>query len=97
MTVLAAGECIGLERAMRAVTIDAAFLLRLEHEIGSVEVGKRADFAVLEADPFECDLDVLPAIEVWGTVYGGVAHAAAASLPGTERQATEGGTECLTG
>lgn len=80
-TVLSPGECIGLERAMRAVTIDAAFLLRLENEIGSIEVGKRADFAVLEDDPFGCGPDGLPTIKVWGTVFGGVAH-----------QATETGT-----
>jgi predicted amidohydrolase YtcJ len=77
VTVLSPGECIGLERAMRAVTIDAAFLLRLENEIGSIEVGKRADFAVLESDPFECELDELPAIKVWGTIYAGVAYQAA--------------------
>ncbi len=75
-TVLAPGECIGLERAFRAVTIDAAFLLRLEDEIGSIEVGKRADFAVLDTDPFECPLDELPNIKVWGTVYAGETHKA---------------------
>ena len=81
VTVLSPGECVGLDRAMRAVTIDAAFLLRLEDEIGSIEVGKRADFAVLHDDPFECELDALPSIEVWGTVYAGVPYPAADTAP----------------
>ena len=76
-SILYPGECIGLEQAMRAVTIDAAFLLRLESEIGSIEVGKRADFSILEEDPFAVPLDSLPSIKVWGTVYAGEIHQAA--------------------
>lgn len=71
-TVLAPGERIGVERAMRAITIDAAHVLRLDGEIGSLEVGKIADFTVLEHDPFEVDPSRLKDIGVWGTVLGGV-------------------------
>ncbi len=49
--VLGASERIGVERALRAVTIDAAWQLRLEDRIGSIEVGKFADFVLLDADP----------------------------------------------
>ena len=37
--------------ALRAVTIDAAWQVFLDHEIGSIEVGKRADLVVLSGDP----------------------------------------------
>ena len=38
---------------------------------GSVEVGKRADFAVLEDDPLAVGAERLKDVPVWGTVLGG--------------------------
>jgi hypothetical protein len=45
-------ECLTVEQALRAITIDAAWILRLENEVGSIRSGKKADFTVLDADPF---------------------------------------------
>ncbi|MDI4235574.1 amidohydrolase [Bradyrhizobium sp. Arg237L] len=70
-TVLAPGERIGVERALRAITIDAAYVLGAEQRLGSLEPGKFADFAILEADPFEVDPVDLKDIRIWGTVLGG--------------------------
>jgi hypothetical protein len=75
-TVLAPGERIGVERAMRAITIDAAYVLGLERELGSIEVSKFADFTILDADPFEADPLTIKDIPIWGTVLGGVKHPA---------------------
>ena len=49
----------------------AAHTLRLDHCIGSIEVGKYADFAVLEQDPLEVAPQDLRDVPVWGTVLGG--------------------------
>ncbi len=64
------GEKIGLDEALQAITLGAAYTLHMDDEIGSIEVGKRADFAVLESDPTEAGAD-LRNISVWGTVQGG--------------------------
>ncbi len=70
-TVMAPGERIGVERAMRAITIDAAYALGLERKVGSLEPGKHADFAVLEEDPFEVAPERLKDIRIWGTALAG--------------------------
>ena len=70
-TVLAPGERITVERAMRAITVDAAHVLSRDHEVGSIEVGKFADFAVLADDPFECEPANLGGIDVVGTILAG--------------------------
>ena len=49
--VLAPQEKVSVEAAIRAVTINAAWQCHSEHEIGSLEKGKLADFVILESDP----------------------------------------------
>ena len=68
---LGAYERIDVEQALRAITLGAAYTLKLDGEIGSIEAGKRADFAVLEDDPTEIGADRLRAVRVWGTVQDG--------------------------
>jgi predicted amidohydrolase YtcJ len=46
-------ERVSREEAIRAFTLDAAFAAFMEDEIGSLEVGKRADFIVLDRDIME--------------------------------------------
>jgi len=41
------------DAALRAVTIDAAKILRLERRLGSLEPGKDADFVVMDRHPFD--------------------------------------------
>jgi predicted amidohydrolase YtcJ len=68
---LGAHERIGLDEALRAITIGAAYTLKLDGEIGSIETGKRADFAVLEDDPIEAGPAGLKDVRVWGVVQSG--------------------------
>ena len=64
-------EGISVEQALAAVTIGAAYTLKLDHRVGSIEAGKFSDFAVLEQDPFDVAPEKLKDIPVWGTVVGG--------------------------
>ena len=70
-TVLGPEQRVTVFDALRAMTIEAAYQLHLNQEIGSIEFGKKADFCVLETDPLEIDPIELKDIPVWGTVFGG--------------------------
>lgn len=70
-------ECINVDDALRTITLGAAYTLKLDGEVGSIETGKRADFAVLEDDPTEIGAEHLKDVRVWGTVLGGRVFAAA--------------------
>ena len=67
-------ERISLDAALRAITTDAAWIVGWEDEIGSIRAGKRADFTVLEADPYAVGVAGLKDIPVWGTVFEGEVH-----------------------
>jgi predicted amidohydrolase YtcJ len=69
--VLGAAEKISVPQALRAITLGAAWTLKLDHEVGSIECGKRADFAVLEDDPLTVDPMALKDVRVWGTMLSG--------------------------
>jgi predicted amidohydrolase YtcJ len=69
--VLGAGERIPVADALRAITLGAAYTLKMDHLIGSLEVGKCADFAVLDADPLTIDPGRLRDIKVHATILGG--------------------------
>jgi predicted amidohydrolase YtcJ len=46
-------ETLSLETMINGYTIDAAYQLKLENEIGSIEVGKKADIVILEENLFD--------------------------------------------
>ncbi len=64
-------ERISLDAALRAITIDAAWIMGWEDEIGSIRAGKKADFTVLESDPYQVGVQGLKDIAIWGTVFEG--------------------------
>jgi hypothetical protein len=76
--VLGAAECLTVAEALHAITLGPAWTLKLDHEIGSIACGKRADFAVLEDDPLAVAPMALKDVRVWGTVLSGRVFAAAA-------------------
>ncbi len=73
-SVLAPQLRLSLDQALRAVTIDAARAIRMEDEIGSIAVGKKADFTVLTEDPYLVPIEKLHRIPISATVFEGVTH-----------------------
>lgn len=68
-----AGEAqrVTREGALRAVTLDAAYSLQMEKEVGSIVPGKLANFTILADSPVTCDAAKIKDIAVWGTVHEG--------------------------
>ena len=69
--VLGEAQRISVQEALYAVTLGAAYTLKMDREIGSIEAGKRADFAVLGDDPTAVNPAALKDVPVLGTVLGG--------------------------
>jgi predicted amidohydrolase YtcJ len=67
-----AAERLTVPEALEAITLGAAYTLKMDGEIGSIETGKRADFAVLADDPAEIGAERLKDLRVLGTVVDGV-------------------------
>jgi len=74
-----ATEQLDLETMVRGYTINGAYQLRMEDEIGSIEVGKRADLVVLDQNLFAIDPahihSIVPsAVVVDGALLHGALH-----------------------
>lgn len=69
--IKAPNERISLDKAMRAITIEAAQVIGMDHLVGSIAAGKKADFAVLDRDPYSAGVDELRSIRVEGVIYEG--------------------------
>lgn len=67
-----ANQSISLDDALKAHTINAAYHLRREHDLGSITPGKLADFVELSADPYTADFGALSdQVTVLGTWCNG--------------------------
>lgn len=64
-------ERLSVDQAIRAHTSDAAWQLRLEDKIGTLEVGKLADLVVLDRDPYASDVYHIHTIAVEHTFSDG--------------------------
>ncbi|QEH35486.1 N-substituted formamide deformylase precursor [Aquisphaera giovannonii] len=62
---------VTLDQALKAVTLDAAYSVRMEGRVGSITVGKDANLTVLEQDPYEVHPAKIKDIPVWGTMLEG--------------------------
>ncbi|WP_223880704.1 amidohydrolase [Roseococcus microcysteis] len=69
---LDASEAITPREALAAYTTLGAFAQREEADKGSLDIGKLADFAVLDTDILECDPAAIRDTRVTATVVGGV-------------------------
>ncbi|WP_306141204.1 amidohydrolase [Roseibium sp. MMSF_3412] len=62
---------MSLEQALRSHTIDAAYGIGIDDEVGSLEVGKKADLVVLSENLFEIDPNDISEVDVLYTMMGG--------------------------
>lgn len=62
---------VSLDTALKAVTIDAAYSIRQEKKVGSIEVGKDANLTILDRSPYGVKAKALKDIGVWGTMLAG--------------------------
>ena len=62
---------IDLKSAIRAVTIDAAWQLHMDEKIGSLRSGKKADFVILDRDPFKVNEEDIHRIQILATFVNG--------------------------
>lgn len=64
-------EALSIDEALRLFTLDGAYASFEEKSKGSIEIGKEADFVVLDANPFEVNKDQIGHIEVLQTYMNG--------------------------
>ncbi len=64
-------ESISVYEALKAVTINAAYGYHEENEKGSIRVGKKADFVILDKSPFEVSKERINEIKVLKTIKDG--------------------------
>lgn len=64
-------ERITLDQALKAATLDSAYVLDLEDQIGSIEVGKKADIVVLEKDLYKIPPSDISTTKVKMTMMNG--------------------------
>jgi predicted amidohydrolase YtcJ len=69
--VLGPGQRVAVDRAIRAVTLDAAYAMFLDDKVGSLVPGKWADLVILDQDPRTTDPARIPQIKVLETWVGG--------------------------
>lgn len=63
-SVVGPDQAITVQRALEAITIDAARQVGMADRIGTLEVGKEADMTILEGNPLTVDPDKIAAIKV---------------------------------
>ena len=64
-------QALSLTEAIRAYTIQAAYVMRQESQVGSLEVGKEADFIILDRNIFEIPVDQIRQTTVLKTYLQG--------------------------
>jgi len=77
-----AGAGLSNDRALRVATSEAALVLGLESQIGTVEAGRLADLVIVDGNPLE---NIADAANIVAVVHGGVWHDRATLLTAPPR------------
>lgn len=62
---------ISLEEAIKAYTLNGAYVMRQEDRVGSLEIGKLADFVVLDKDVFSISSNQIHTTKIVLTIFNG--------------------------
>jgi len=68
---LSPGQLLSIWQGLRAMTVDAAYAVHWEDDLGTLEPGKLADVVVLSANPLLARVEELAGVRVWLTMVGG--------------------------
>ena len=82
---------VTVAEALHAVTLGAAHSWRREHELGSIEPGKLANFTVVDRNPLDTDPAQIDGIDVLGTFFEGHWHPVPAGASRVTGVASAGG------
>ena len=69
--VKAPNERLSLDKALRAITIEAAQVIGMDALVGSITAGKKADFTLLDRDPYAVGAARLRDLKVKGVIFEG--------------------------
>jgi hypothetical protein len=69
--ILGAGQCIPVSAALKSLTLWAAYHHYEESNRGSIEVGKLADFVVLDRNPHKIPEEELSELKIMETIKEG--------------------------
>ena len=64
-------ERLSRYEALESITVDAAYALGMEDEIGRIKPGMKADFTILDKNPLETQGSKWDDINIWGVVLDG--------------------------
>ena len=64
-------ERLDIATLIKGYTLDGAYQLHMEEQIGSIEVGKKADFVILDQNLFKVDKYDIHNVKVLETIIGG--------------------------
>ena len=62
---------MSLATAVRAYTLGGAEMLGIDDQVGSIEVGKKADLILLDTDIFEVEPEAITKTRVLATMFNG--------------------------
>jgi hypothetical protein len=68
---LSPGEGIDLPTAIKALTLDSAYIMNQDDSVGSIAEGKRADMIVLDKNLFEIPVTEISTSQVLSTIFDG--------------------------